>query len=454
MLQINYGDAPLSTMSPHSPGSSPHKSMARQRRTMLLATASFVVVILIAFACGWRTGRLSATPQGALPKVQQMQQQLLRLKFQMQQQQLQQQRQREQREQKIQEQKQLEEDSLDLLAQLGEVEEDSTPPSPLGSPRPWCPYGALRGTWVSSAQPGERWRLLDKECQLENMLVLYGTAPAVGGTPPGTGDLATAEQPAAAVDDSSNVNISSSSGGGGRDGSSSSSSGVGGAASGTASSMGSDQQYGSRQSDVQAGSSGADGSSNAQSQHASSRTGAAAGDLPAMRLLLLSDSVDRYITGHLCEWIGGQQQAQVAHEMLPEAARAIAGKPDASTVGFGPASRQRWKRTWLQQNAEQQSPAHAMVSASSPTNLYTTAYSLHKCVSSSPIKIASSYFPGVHPTGPWHRNIAQSYKERIDSAASLWRDYAGDAAPHLVVSLMTDRTWCISLQDIVGGPSG
>ena len=184
---------------------------------------------------------------------------------------------------------------------------------------------------------------------------------------------------------------------------------------------------------------------------------------PPLRLLLLSDSVDRYLTSHLCEWLGGQQQAQVASELLQDAAAGGATVPSADGAAGTPADRRGLagqQRQWRprrhllasegqaavpaaaavadQQQRQQQSDGALTVApaqpSAGPTNVYTTAYSLHKCVSPTPLMIASSYFPGVHPTGPWHRNVVQSYKERINSAAALWRDYAGDDPPHLVVS--------------------
>jgi hypothetical protein len=257
-----------------------------------------------------------------------------------------------------------------------------------------CSYGSLRGSWVSDGGPGTHWRVFDRKCQLRNLLELYKAAA-----------------------------------GGGRDG------------------------------EVSGGGGGGSSSGGA--------------DPPELRLLLLSDSVDRYITGHLCEWLGGRQEAQVAREMLPAAQAAgsvPAGTADAGAADGGAARRPRLRRRRSQEQAqpgeapptrapdpeeqqqqrqqegEQQQQetsggqdADSAASASpAPTNVYTTAYSLHKCVTPAPVRIASSYFPGVHPTGPWHRNLAQSYRQRIDSAAALWRDYAGDQPPHLVVGWWGD----------------
>jgi len=269
-----------------------------------------------------------------------------------------------------------------------------------------CALGSLPGTWVSGGPPGTRWRLLHPTCQLKNMLALYSGSSSDAAEDDGV------DSDADSVDNDA----------------------------------------------AQQPSSGDDAPSR-------SKQG------PAIRLLLLSDSVDRFITGHLCELIGGQQEAQVAQEMLP-AAQADGSVPidSAGRVRLSLRQRQRQRRKQLQlrqwlsleqlqqqaqgeQQPDQQVAAQqplliastqeeqqhaAPTAAEGPTNVYTTAYSLHKCVSSSPLKIASSYYPGVHPTGPWHRNVAQSYRQRIDSAASLWKDFAGDAAPHLVVS---DSGW-------------
>lgn len=123
-----------------------------------------------------------------------------------------------------------------------------------------------------------------------------------------------------------------------------------------------------------------------------------------VRILLLSDSVDRYIIQHVCDHIGGTKQT---HSMQPtpaaEAAEAAAE----------------------QLRQQQQPDLPALQQTSTPTSLNKTAYAFHTCSSAAPIKLASSYFPGVHPTGPYHRYSAQNYKQRIDSAREMWTQYAG-----------------------------
>ncbi|KIY96731.1 hypothetical protein MNEG_11229 [Monoraphidium neglectum] len=252
-------------------------------------------------------------------------------------------------------------------------------PAPPRQPRRrgqrWCPYGDLPGTWVSGGPPGTRWQLLDGTCRLRDLLGVYAptnstaaAASATGATPGRAGG---------------------------------------------------------------------------------ERAAATSAPPPPLRLLLLSDSVDRYITGHLCDWLGGTQDAQLAPEVLHAAAASAAGAgaSDGASAGHGGARRARMRvrlrrRALLQRAARdgpQQEPGGQGGGADAapggrqqPTNVYSTAYSLHKCVVTSPLKVASSYFPGVHPTGPWHRNVTQSFRKRIDSAAALWREFAGNQDPDIV----------------------
>ncbi|KAI8466392.1 MAG: hypothetical protein J3K34DRAFT_524567 [Monoraphidium minutum] len=243
----------------------------------------------------------------------------------------------------------------------------------------WCPYGALRGAWVGGAPPGARWQLLDGGCRLDNLLVAYATngsnataSGAAGGGSAGGGEAAAAAAPAAAA--------------AGRPGS-------GGGA-------------------------------------------AARGALPPLRILLLSDSVDRYVTSHACAFLGGNQQSQPAHEV----AGAGGGGEPAAGAGApapGPGGRRRLRRRarrQLQQPGDDQHPQGqgGAAGAGKPSDVYTTAYSLHKCVTDAPLWLASSYIPGVHPSGPWHRNVTQAPRQRIDSAARLWHDFAGDDDPDVV----------------------
>jgi hypothetical protein len=135
---------------------------------------------------------------------------------------------------------------------------------------------------------------------------------------------------------------------------------------------------------------------------------------PDVRVLLLSDSVDRYIVQHVCEALGGIKQTHMmkstpAAEAAEEAAAAAAAAAAGTTADAPPTP----------------PPLSAADGAAAPTLLNKTAYAFHTCESVAPIKLASSYFPGVHPTGPFHRFSAQDYKQRIDSARQMWEEYAG-----------------------------
>jgi hypothetical protein len=410
---------PVPTESPDllvSGGGAPHRQwQPRGPRVTLLAAAALLLLGLASFGGGWRLGRASASPQGVVLQTQRMQQQLMQLQQQLLEQQQGQQLQatglshdiaaqevaaraaeaavagamaeaqgQEQRPEDIeQEQQQRQQQESEEKQEQQQLHEQGGGQGEQARQQPWCSYGALRGSWVSGARAGSHWRLFSPSCQLQNLLQMYKPVK------------------------SNDSGVSSLGSGGG-------------------------------------GSSGSDQAS-----------------VPELRLLLLSDSVDRYITGHLCEWLGGQQEAQVAKEMLPAAKAAGSIPSDAGGEGE-PSRRPRLRRRRFQEQpqppvdappsaaprqqeagkgeAQEQKGGSSKVagggaspSSPAPTNVYTTAYSLHKCVTPVPVKIASSYFPGVHPTGPWHRNLAQSYRQRIDSAAALWRDFAGDKPPQLVV---------------------
>lgn len=105
-------------------------------------------------------------------------------------------------------------------------------------------------------------------------------------------------------------------------------------------------------------------------------------------ILLLSDSVDRYLTEAACAAIGGRKVAEF-------------GAPSTDTE-----------------------------TAASDRN--KTALALHKCESQSQLSIASAYFPGVHPTGPYHSGLRAGYERRIAAAAAQWASYS-PAPPDLVV---------------------
>lgn len=96
-------------------------------------------------------------------------------------------------------------------------------------------------------------------------------------------------------------------------------------------------------------------------------------------ILLLSDSVDRYVTLHTCDYLGGTMQF------------------------FYPTERQN-----------------------------QTAYSLHTCISNTSLTLAASYFPGVHPTGPYHKSLRMNFTQRFDFVANTWH-MVSERPPDLVM---------------------
>jgi hypothetical protein len=124
----------------------------------------------------------------------------------------------------------------------------------------------------------------------------------------------------------------------------------------------------------------------------SSGSGTASAALPYVNILLLSDSVDRYIVQHVCEHLHGVKHTVAApqQDMHPTSGGAQ-GAPQAADGSSNSPS-------------EHAVPL-AAAPAAGPSNLTVTAYAFHTCQlpEGVSLKLASSYFPGVHPTGPFHR---------------------------------------------------
>jgi hypothetical protein len=79
------------------------------------------------------------------------------------------------------------------------------------------------------------------------------------------------------------------------------------------------------------------------------------------------------------------------------------------------------------------SSAHRGRRGEGPSPLGRTAYAFHSCVGAGPLRLASSYFPGVHPTGPFHRGVVQTAAQRLAASAELWARYSPGAGPQVVV---------------------
>jgi hypothetical protein len=223
------------------------------------------------------------------------------------------------------------------------------------------------------------------------------------------------------------------------------------------------------------------------SSSSSSTTDSSSEVLPAVNMLLLSDSVDRYVLQHVCDYLHGVKHTIRAREehMQPAAPEAAAPDSDAAQqetaavtdAGEGPTTAAAGEGPASVVAAEQQavagsnsetaaegsssvvtgdssSPAAVAGAADSrepqsasqqaaaspgggPSSLNATAYAFHTCElpGSVPLKLASSYFPGVHPIGPFHRGLTQNYSARISAAAAMWEEYAGAGQPPHVVGV-------------------
>jgi hypothetical protein len=323
-----------------------------------------------------------------------------------------------------------------------------------------CAYGTLPGTWVSDAPAGLRWQLLgNPTCQLRNLLgalssassstaaaAAAGTAASVGGSSSsaaagsqqdtgkdrdeGSKD-SVAElqlQPLGRVEHQSGGDVYIDDYQNDSSGSSSSSSGSSGSSSGSSSSSSGSSGSSSSSSD-HGDESGAVSAAAAAAAHAAVDGAGATAPPRPVRVLLLSDSVDRFIVQHVCEHLGGSKHT---HAMLPgpaalaaEAAAAAAAAEAAAHVG--PTS------TVPASAAGGEPPGRDGTVGPNPLN--KTAYAFHTCSGVPGLQLASSYFPGVHPTGPFHRYAAQAYPLRIDTAAAMWAQYAGDGAPPDAVSI-------------------
>jgi hypothetical protein len=110
---------------------------------------------------------------------------------------------------------------------------------------------------------------------------------------------------------------------------------------------------------------------------------------PPLRILALSDSVDNYIMMFTCANIKGKYSSLTA----------------ANATGRGV------------------SPQH-----------YNTPFErMHTCLNAR-LKLASVYFPGVHPTGPYHSHLTRPATARIDFAKEHWEGYAGGPPDVVIVA--------------------
>lgn len=105
-------------------------------------------------------------------------------------------------------------------------------------------------------------------------------------------------------------------------------------------------------------------------------------------ILLLSDSTDRYLVQFLCEYLQGTKVTLF--------------DPSDGLPAFN-------------------------------------AYAFHVCNTTARLQLASAYYPGVHPTGPFHMNVKQNYTERFKTAARLWtRQFKRPPDMVVVSSLLWD----------------
>lgn len=275
-----------------------------------------------------------------------------------------------------------------------------------------CHYGSLPGTWVSGAPTGSKWQVLDAECQLTNWLAAYAAAAAT------TAGVASTES-TTPVQSSDTVSLDAD----------------------------------SADAAVDAGAAPAVGSSSGSSSNL----------LPFVNILLLSDSVDRFILEHVCEYLHGTKQTIRAqpHHMQPAATGPAAANPQSQSTDTGSSSSSSSPvaaNGSVGGSASSPEPAGA---SSGPSNLNATAYAFHACQlpEGVPLKLASSYFPGVHPTGPFHRDLTQNYAARIDAAAAMWEEYAGAGQPPHVVGVASAlwdvaRLWMHERQQLEGPELG
>jgi hypothetical protein len=91
--------------------------------------------------------------------------------------------------------------------------------------------------------------------------------------------------------------------------------------------------------------------------------------LPEIGVLLLSDSTDRYLVEFLCEYLQGT--------------KVTVFDPRDGLPSFN-------------------------------------AYAFHVCNTTARLQLAAAYYPGVHPTGPFHMNVKQNYSERFAMAEKMW----------------------------------
>ena len=128
----------------------------------------------------------------------------------------------------------------------------------------------------------------------------------------------------------------------------------------------------------------------------SSSSGSSAEVLPTVNVLLLSDSVDRYIVQHVCDYLHGTKHTM--HPTVQQQPPTAADEAAAAAVAAG-------LQQGVPESQQDSTSSPSSSSSSGPSSLNATAYAFHTCQlpEGVPLKLASSYFPGVHPTGPFHR---------------------------------------------------
>eukprot|EP00798_Chlamydomonas_sp_ICE-L_P031048 gene31048-7141_t len=103
--------------------------------------------------------------------------------------------------------------------------------------------------------------------------------------------------------------------------------------------------------------------------------------------LFVSDSIDRYLMTYLCLHMGGTMSGIVLSSVLGQAYS-------------------------LADNSLES------IETANLTEDDIAGYSVNTCTSNSSVRLASTYIPGVHPDGPYHKHRTLSFKERIDHAAA------------------------------------
>jgi hypothetical protein len=257
--------------------------------------------------------------------------------------------------------------------------------APGNSSRSWhskCAYGSMPGTWVDSAEPGHRWQLLVTYCQLKNWLAEYKAVihSSSSSSSDDSSSSSSSSTPAAAVGEDASAHDP---------------------AVQAAAAAASSESFWSKMTFGHASKITRPFNSSSKSTSASNITDMGSEQqLPQVRILLLSDSVDRYIVQHACNYLGGAKEtitmSHLPHQTPVVPAQDVSGDAqqhatDAAFAAVGTSS-------------------SSSSSSSGASSLNKTAYAFHVCQAGRLLKLASSYFPGVHPNGPFHRDLSQNYR--------------------------------------------